>query len=1689
MEHEISKNVSGKIRTSSVCILFLLTALSAGIGSVNAVGANQNDINSGSDLPDSQGAINTTIGLNGASPYHLTPMSAELAVGDDEDWFAITLNPSEGLAVQIDYNPTYTSPTNGTVYNNEFDLAIYDANMYQMDFSYASNPEYVTTNNSGSTASHGGTIYVHIYRYYGYGSYNLQAWTWTNSQPSTGQNDMGWANYDFPDTQTALLSDPYFPMNFAGSAPYTYPIAPGQVDPTDNEDWLSFNINTNEGLAFEITYPVNSVNNGTTYANDAELLLYDANMNFVDSSMVGSPELVTTNNSQGSIGGTVYIKIQRWNGYVDYDLRFWVFSTSSSGTTNQNDIGNPNYDLPDTYNALLNDPFWPTQLNGGAPIYSGISTAELDLNGDNEDWMVFTLNPTEGFALEISYSSFVFVNGSLITNDFSVYIYDTSLNTIDFSTGNNPDYVTTNNSAAGAGGHGGVVFVQILRNSGFGAYDIEFWTWNVGSGGGGTGSSGTVVPNPCNDVGVIGSGNVVVDMLEPNNNEATASLASILPIYCSGLSFDTSNDEDYFEVQLVAGVTYYVNITFMHSNGDIDTRWEDVNGLFIDSSTGVGNTEYMSFVATTNVLSYIEVYTLGFSGSNYNIEITTDNPGGGQTFTGLDVTMNNLTNMSIELTGLVVGDNYQYSYNDEFTYASNSTTVPLTYYGPFSFTATATTQTFNHTLLGVNIEGEYEVSASLADASGSVLNIDSDSFYYETLVVETTSSTTGEIYATNLTSGSTYAIKWATVNLDQLIALVMANPNISTDDAVNATLVGGGIINFTAVTNSETYQVSWNNPTSMDNHTFFAVLYPQNYNINLTSLDGYIGIHSMDFIPQLPSAIITSYSFSTAAANNDFTSEGLDLVPGDTYYHQFRVEDPNGADINYSAMTTSVATAQNMSFGTFYYQTPTTSGQYCLFSDLYDANFVQIVGDYVCLQYVFDDDSDGVANEMDLCPNTTLGTAVDSTGCAADQRDSDSDGYNDDIDDFPFDDTQWLDTDGDGYGDNLNGNYPDYFPTDDTQWSDIDGDGYGDNANGNNPDAFPFDATQWHDVDGDGYGDNANGNNPDLWPTDPSQWTDTDGDGYGDNPQGTAGDAFPFDGTQWADTDSDGFGDNMNGNNPDMFPNDGTQWADSDGDGYGDNANGNDADKFPSDASQWYDSDNDGYGDNQQGNNPDAFPSDGTQWSDQDGDGYGDNANGNDPDKFPQDSTQWHDADYDGYGDNANGNSPDLCPGTPFGETVDTNGCSTSQTDSDQDGVSDIADGCPNTPLGEFVNANGCSETQLDDDNDGVVNQFDLCAATPLNAIVNAAGCANTQLDSDNDGINDALDSCPSTTPEASVDGFGCAADQRDIDSDGVNDNLDTCPNTPLSEVAANNGCSESQTDSDLDGVFNDVDQCPNTTLLDLNGDGQFDIDSVGCSPIQYDDDNDMIDNTIDLCPVTPLGEQVNADGCAESQLDEDSDDIWNSDDLCYDTPSGQPVDQNGCSQFQLDDDQDGLVNAEDGCPNTPIGEIIDENGCSLTQLDSDGDGVNDLDDAFPTDSNESVDSDRDGVPDRLDAYPLDAARSETEKEDEGNGFLFILAAIFAIGVIGALLVIRNKKPEDSHSPFAQANYEDQVTETNMAPVYETKEVPTIEQAYEEQKAQGNQTWEENGVHWSITPDGTLSYFDDATQSWILFQN
>ena len=97
--------------------------------------------------------------------------------------------------------------------------------------------------------------------------------------------------------------------------------------------------------------------------------------------------------------------------------------------------------------------------------------------------------------------------------------------------------------------------------------------------------------------------------------------------------------------------------------------------------------------------------------------------------------------------------------------------------------------------------------------------------------------------------------------------------------------------------------------------------------------------------------------------------------------------------------------------------------------------------------------------------------------------DSDGDGYDDESDDFPNDETEWSDSDGDGVGDNS-----DDFPNDASETKDSDGDGYGDNS-----DAFPSDSTQWSDRDGDGYGDNRTGLNPDNCPDSPTTNVEDDG--------------------------------------------------------------------------------------------------------------------------------------------------------------------------------------------------------------------------------------------------------------------------------------------------------------------------------------------------------------------------------------------------------------------------------------------------------------------------------------------------------------------------------------------------------------------------------------------------------------------
>ncbi len=169
------------------------------------------------------------------------------------------------------------------------------------------------------------------------------------------------------------------------------------------------------------------------------------------------------------------------------------------------------------------------------------------------------------------------------------------------------------------------------------------------------------------------------------------------------------------------------------------------------------------------------------------------------------------------------------------------------------------------------------------------------------------------------------------------------------------------------------------------------------------------------------------------------------------------------------------------------------------------------------------------------------------------------------------------------------------------------------------------------------------------------------------------------------------------------------------------------------------------------------------------------------------------DLDGDGVLDNV-----DLCPNTPTGETVNSQGCSENQLDNDSDGVMNNLDDCPNTTAGETVNSEGCSESQIDDDSDGVMNNLDDCPGTPMGETVNSEGCSASQLgddDYDDDGVMNNLDNCPNTPTGETVNSQGCSESQLDDDSDGVMNNLDDCPGTPTGETVNSEGCSASQTE------------------------------------------------------------------------------------------------------------------------------------------------------------------------------------------------------------------------------------------------------------------------------------------------------
>ena len=392
------------------------------------------------------------------------------------------------------------------------------------------------------------------------------------------------------------------------------------------------------------------------------------------------------------------------------------------------------------------------------------------------------------------------------------------------------------------------------------------------------------------------------------------------------------------------------------------------------------------------------------------------------------------------------------------------------------------------------------------------------------------------------------------------------------------------------------------------------------------------------------------------------------------------------------------------------------------------------------------------------------------------------------------------------------------------------------------------------------------------------------------------------------------------------------------------------------------------------------------------------------------------DSDNDGVPDTSDGcNTPS--EGVP---DVDSSGCTggSQGTDSDNDGINDENDDCANTPESETVNEDGCSSSQLDSDNDGINNDNDNCANTPESETVNEDGCSSSQLDSDNDGISDKNDECPNTVADANVNFDGCSNDQIDSDNDGINDNDDACPDTAEGAEVNLLGCSEAQleSDDDDDGIPNINDDCPGTgagitvditgceiVYTDSDGDGYFDEtndafpddgsqwndsdgdgygdnlsglnpdaclmqygesikDRFGCPDTDKDgysnENDDFEQNPTQWSDLDGDGYGDNITGTNADNFPDDSTQWANTDgdeygdntdgtqpDSCIGTAGTSYKDRFGCP----DEDNDGISNDNDQCMSSQTSDgLIDNHGCTANQKDSDGDGISDSDDECP---------------------------------------------------------------------------------------------------------------------------------------------
>ncbi len=1094
------------------------------------------------------------------------------------------------------------------------------------------------------------------------------------------------------------------------------------IDSSYDDDYFCFWISETADFWFNITF--------SHSIGDLDVYLYDINGNYVDSS--GSVSNSESVSESVSTSASYCARVYGYNGATNY------------------------------YNATLEvlDVVLGAQNDAGSGQDAGnIPEDAINLNSTNQTingWLHHNYDEDDYYNISIPAGHGLAVSGNFPSGNYDyLYIYDNSLNTVDY------DYSApwTDVSTNGTNMSGQYVFIRVYTPyyyNTIGNYDLTITLFST------AGQPGSIQDDGRKGVDAGGSISSALDISGPVTDFTT-----------TGWIDYTWDRDDYYSIYVPenrtiwsslewSGNSYLYFYLYSPSGNIIDSDYYYNPASVTANSTLVsGSTIFFRiYAASSSATNLTYTLTFNFSDISSSPALTqNDANSGSDAGNGFDEA-HSLSGNGSYIGWVSDGNSGTSEISDSRDYYS--VYVPPGFGIQSSLYMNNSSNNFDLYLYDSNqnsIDDTYYSSENPEFVQSGATNVSNSTVYVMV--------TTGFYNWINGGEGN-YSLEIIFINISQIAAL---NQN----DALSGGDAGDSLSSATRISTNASLSY-WEGylDEDTDNYDYYVIYVPEDHGIYIEMM-----FYANNFDLELYDDSYSSISYSTnnipefVSANNTYVGDEDVYIEAYTYYW-------NGGSGLYN-LSIWIFTLDTDGDG-FYDEQEIICG-----SDPSDNLSIpsDFDADGICDALDEDDDGDGVADENDSFPNdpnetqdldgdnigdnsdedddgdgwldtdevecntdsldensTPLDTDSDNI-CDVLDEDDDNDGVIDTEDDFPKDENETKDTDGDNIGDNND--------------LDDDGDSFNDNLE-IDCSSDPLDSSSIPlDTDSDGVCDNLDDDDDgdgitdslDSSPLDSTETEDTDGDGIGDNAD--------------MDDDNDGYNDDI-----DIFPKNNQEWSDFDQDNIGDNADIDD------DNDGWSDIDEVSCSSNQF--SADQIPSDfdgdfvcDITDEDDDDDGYLDEV-----DMFPLNSNEWMDLDLDNIGDN-------------------------SDEDDDGDGWDDLIEpNCGSDPRNsssipeDFDKDKICDLIDEDDDDDGIIDydvggsdmfKFDNSESTDND--LDGIGDVKDS-DDDNDDWPDPTELICETSPfdssdiplDFDMDGT-CDLIDPDDDNDGVIDALDAFANDP----------------------------------------------------------------------------------------------------------------------------------------------------------------------------------------------------------------------------------------------------------------------------------------------------------------------